>query len=55
MCDKCRILIKYAADITEEDKKSDFHLCERCSPKDVILHTTTEEQPKKNKKVRGSK
>lgn len=32
MCDKCRILIKYTSDITEEDKGTDFHLCERCNP-----------------------
>lgn len=33
VCDKCRTIIKYLDAITEEDRQSDYHLCERCNPK----------------------
>lgn len=57
VCDKCKVIIKYASAITEEDKETDFHLCERCNPRpepivtdeDAIVEAKSKRANKKRK------
>lgn len=37
VCDNCSVIIKYTRDITEEDRKLDFHLCEKCNPHPIEI------------------
>lgn len=54
ICDKCRVIIRTTSNLTEEDKLSDYHLCERCNPHpepiDLLDENPPVEAPKARKK-----
>ncbi len=57
VCDKCRTIIKYLDAITEEDRQSDYHLCERCNPKpesiqEIVIETSVLEPKARKKRIK---
>lgn len=45
ICDKCRILITAISHLTEDDKKTDYHICERCNPHPEPIELLDENPP----------